>query len=302
MKVAVTGGTGLIGTEVVRRLRARGDEVTVLTRQRGKGAGFMTWDPSKGIPQVRRLEGLDALVHLTGEPLATRPWTKPRRKILRSSRVMATESLLRSLAKLDQPPKTFIGAGHLGLFGDGGERWLEDDAPRGEGFLADLAAEWETAQLLASEVLGARSAVLRMAIVLSDRGGAFPLMVFPFRHGFGGWLGNGRQYTSWVSLRDAVRALLFLLDTPGLQGGFNGTVPEPVSNREWFQALGRALDKPVKGHAPMWALKGGLGELADAVMLNSCRARPRKLLEAGFSFEDTDVEATYQRLLDALGE
>ena len=139
-----------------------------------------------------------------------------------------------------------------------------------------------------------------MSIVLAPHGGAFPLLVVPFRYGFGGWLGPGDQYTPWITIRDAVGALLHLLDRPGCHGGFNGTVPEPTQNRAWAEAFGRVIDRPVRTHAPKWAMRGALGELAEQIFLSSCRATPRKLVESGYRFQDTDPEAAFRWLVDRL--
>jgi hypothetical protein len=216
---------------------------------------------------------------------------------LRDSRIEATEVLLRSFAQLDAPPSVFVGLGTLGRFGDRGEGWIDDDDEPGTGFLSELAVEWENTQLRASEVLKARSVVLRCSIVLASHGGAFPLMLVPFRYGFGGWLGNGRQFTSWISIDDCIQSLLHLLDTPSCHGGFNGSVPSPVANKEWCKALGRAMERPVRTHAPKWALRGALGEMANDIFLASVRARPRKLLESGYTFSDEDIETTFRSLL-----
>lgn len=299
LRVLVPGGTGLLGTAVVRALRARGDEAIVLTRGPGDGKVRVTWDPSRGIPQVRRFEGLDAVVNLVGEPLASRPWTSARRRILVDSRVGATESLQRSLEKLDAPPRVLVGVGSLGRFGDRGEDWIDDDDPPGTGFLADLSIRWEDAHLSAADALKARGAVLRMGMVIAAEGGAVPPLLGPFRFGFGGWIGRGTQFTPWISLEDATRAILHLLDHGEARGGFNGSIPDPVANRAWCEALGRALGKPVRTHAPKWALRGALGELADGIFLASLRARPRKLQQGGFAFEDPDVEQVFRRVVAA---
>lgn len=301
MRVAITGGTGMIGAALAEALRSRGDEVWVFTRSQPRSSHDIQWNPSRPISGVRHLEGLDAVVNLCGAPLATRPWTRTRRHVLVASRVDATHQLIQSLASLSHPPRALIGAGLLGRFGDRGEAWIDDDDPVSTGFLAELASSWEDANLGAGKAWGARVAVLRMALVLGGAG-AFPLMVLPFRHGFGGWLGDGRQYTAWLSLDDAVGAFLHLIDHPDAEGGFNGSVPDPVPNRAWCEALGRALGKPVKTHAPKWALRGALGELANGVFLASCRARPRKLIEAGFRFRDPEVEPVFRRLAAGLDQ
>lgn len=291
----------MIGTHLATALRARGDEVLLLTRRAPGGPEEVRWDPVRGVQPLARLEGTDAVVNLTGAPLAQRPWTRARREELRTSRVDATEGLLRSLSRLDEPPRVFVGVSSLGLFGDRGDDFLDDDDPPGSGWFAELCAAWEAAHLRAEEELGARAAVLRMSVVLSDTGGAFPLIWRPF-HYVGGWLGNGRQFTPWISIRDAVRALMHLVDHPDAKGGFNGTVPDPPRNKEWCLALGRVMHRPVVTHAPKWALRGALGDLADSLFLASVRAVPRKLLASGFAFLDTDPEATFAWLVERLRE
>ena len=284
----------MIGRHLAEALRARGDEVRVVTR-RPTGPDHVQWEPLKGVLQPAKLEGCDVLFNLTGAPMATRPWTRARRQVLYDSRIKATEALMESLEQLDQPPGAFIGVSNLGLFGDRGDDVLDDEAPPGTGFLADLCIAWEHAHA-AAEALGCRVAVLRMAVVLAPDDGAFPLMVRPFRY-VGGWLGNGQQYTPWLSIRDCVGALLFLADNEHLEGPVNGTVPDPTRNRAWLQAFGRVMNKPVVTHAPKWALRGACGELADEIFLASVRAVPRKLLDGGYDFVDTDAEEAFRWLL-----
>jgi uncharacterized protein (TIGR01777 family) len=292
----------MIGSWLARVLRDRGDEVLIVTRGRPRRADHVQWDPLKRVHDVDRLDGLDAVVNLTGAPIADRPWTRQRRKELWESRVEATNTLLDALASRTRPPKVLVGAGGLGYFGDRGDVVLDEGMAPGSGFLAELSQAWEQAQLDAVKRLGARAAVLRMSIVLSPTGGAFPLMVKPFRVGLGGWLGNGRQYTSWISIRDTVGAFQHLLDHPGAQGPFNGTIPDPTPNKEWLKALGHVLHRPVITHAPKWALRGAFGELAEDLFLASVRAIPRKLVEQGYVFQDPTAESTFPWLLSELRE
>jgi uncharacterized protein len=287
----------MLGAWLGNALRDRGDEVSVLTRQESADANDLTWSMSRGVLDVRRLEGVDAVVNLLGAPIAERPWTKMRRATLRESRVEATGVLLQSLARLERPPAHYVGVGHLGVYGERGEEILDEGSEPGEGFLAELALDWERAHLRAAEVLGARAAVLRLAVSLSPTGGVFPLMVQPFRIGLGGWLGDGRQFLPWVSVRDTTAAFQFLLDRPDLTGLFNGCVPEPTRQKEWARSLGRALNKPVLSNAPKWALRGALGDLADELYLASIRSVPHRLQRAGFRFSDTDAEATFRWLI-----
>ena len=294
---AITGGTGMIGTHLAKALRERGDRVFVITRQVPHNDHEIQWDKNRGIINLHQLEGLRAVFNLTGAPIADRPWTKRRRQVLWNSRIAATDTILESLSRLDTPPEIFVGVGVLGVFGDRGDDILDEDEPAGTGFLADLAGAWQAAHLEARRVLDSRAAVLRMSIVLSHTGGAFPLMIRPFRYGIGGWLGNGRQFTSWISIRDTVGALLHLADNDECTGYFNGTVPNPVRNYEWCKTLGHVVHRPVRTHAPKWALRGALGELADGIFLASVRAVPKKLLDSGYPFVDTDLEETFRWLI-----
>lgn len=295
MRYAIVGGTGMIGTWLAATLRDRGDEVLIVTRRSPRGEFEVQWDPARGVQQRARLEGLDAVFNVAGAHIADRPWTRARRRLLMESRVDATEVLLESLARLDEPPKAYVGAGHIGLFGDRADGFIQDGDKPGSGFLAELAIAWEGAHLQA-ESLGCRSSVLRMCMVIAPHGGAFPLLVKPFRF-VGGWLGNGRQYLSWLSVRDATGAMIHLADDPGSSGCYNGSVPNPVTNREWCKALGRVMHVPVVTHAPKWALRGALGELADDLFLASLRVAPTRLLESGYSFIDPDPEPTFRWLL-----
>ncbi len=299
MRVAITGGTGLLGTSIATALRARGDEVRIITRRPARTGEEVHWDPPRGVIEIHKLEGIDAVIHLAGAPIADRPWTRARRKVLWESRVDSTRMLIDALKARKIKPKTWVGAGGLGRFGSRGEEELDDDAAAGTGFLADLSVAWESAQLEA-EKLGARTAVFRMAIVLDPHGGALPLVVKPFRIGIGGWLGDGRQFTSWITGRDAVNGFLHLLDDPRASGGYNGTVPVPTRNYEWCVALGRAVNKPVLTHAPKWAVRGALGELADDLFLASVRAIPRKLTAEGFRFLDPEPEAAFAAMVAQL--
>lgn len=296
LRYAVVGGTGMIGTWLVRALRERGDEVWIVGRRPAREPGRVQWDPTRGVSQLRALDGLDVLVNLAGAPLADRPWTKQRRKVLFDSRVRATEALIASLESLERPPATYVGVSSLGLFGDRGEEWIEDDSPPGAGFFAELCTAWELAHL-ESEALGSRAVVLRPSVVLSPTGGVFPYMIRPFRY-LGGWLGHGRQYTPWIDIRDFVRAVIHVASRPDCRGPMNATVPEPPQNKALFQDFGRVMETPVVTHAPRWALRGALGDLADQLLIASVRARPRRLLASGFAFEHTDAEATFRWLVE----
>lgn len=286
----------MIGTWLVRSLRERGDEVWIVSRRPSRDADRIQWDPTRGVSNLRALEGMDVLVNLAGAPLADRPWTKQRRKVLFDSRVRATEGLIASMEHLDRPPATYIGVSSLGLFGDRGDEVVDDDAPPGSGFFAELCMAWELAHL-ESEALGCRAVVLRPSVVMSPTGGVFPYMIRPFRY-IGGWLGHGRQYTPWIDIRDFVRVFRHVALHADCRGPMNATLPEAPQNKEWLKAFGRVMHRPVVTHAPRWALRGALGDLADQLLVASIRAEPRKLLASGFRFEHTDAEETFRWLVE----
>ena len=288
----------MIGTALTDALRERGDEVWVITRRTPKDEHEVQWGASKGIYTPSVLEGLDGVFNLAGAPIADRPWTKRRRQLLWDSRIGMTGVLLDSLSELAAPPKVFIGVAGIGIFGNRGDDIVGDGEPQGEGFLAQLSAAWESAHLQAKERCGSRTAVMRFNMVLSPTGGVFPLMLKPFSYGIGGWLGDGKQYTAWISIRDAVGTLIHVADNPESEGSYNGTVPMPSRNYEWCKALGEVLQKPVLTHAPKWALRGALGELADNLFLASIRAVPERLLGAGYEFVDDDITETFRWLVE----
>ncbi len=300
MRVAITGGTGMIGTALASVLQARGDDVLILTRGRPRADNHIKWDLNRGAHDVSRLEDVEVVFNLCGAPIGTRPWTTGRRAELYKSRIESTNAIVSSLQAVRAPVKHFIGAGGLGYFGDRGDEILEDDAsPGNSGFLSELDQAWEQAHLTAASTLECRGAVVRMAVVLDPFGQTFPLMLQPFRLGIGGWLGDGSQYLPFTTIRDCVGAFMHVLNHPELTGGINSCVPEPPTNRDWSEALGRALDRKVRTHAPKWVLRGAFGELGESLFLHSVRAVPKKLLDSGYEFELPESEAAFRWLLEA---
>ena len=245
----------------------------IVTRKPPRRDNYVQWTVDRGIIAPARLEGVHAVVNLAGAPLATRPWTRRRQQVLRDSRVKATGSLFKSLARLDEPPRVFVGAGHLGLFGDRGEELVSEHTPPAEGFLAELAGDWERAQLDGAEALGCRGAVVRMNIVLAPDGQLFPALLLPFRNGFGGWLGDGTQWLSWLSVRDAVGIMLHVIDHGEAHGAYNATVPEPVRQR--------GLVRGPRGCSAAPAASGGWGSaLGPARRLRSAGGQHPAVVDA----------------------
>ncbi|UUS30703.1 MULTISPECIES: TIGR01777 family oxidoreductase [Streptomyces] len=288
-RVAVTGAGGLIGSALVRSLRADGHEVVRLVRGPARGADEVAWDPRRRYVDVSGLAGCDAVVHLAGAGVGERRWTEAYKREIRDSRVLGTAAVAEAVASLDEPPKVLVCGSALGYYGDTGARAVDESAPAGDGFLPSVCVEWEAAAAPAEEA-GIRVAYARTGLVVAREGGAWGRLFPLFRAGLGGRLGHGRQYWSFIALHDEVAALRHLVDTPGLAGPVNLTAPEPVTNREVTEAMSRVLRRPAFLHVPAPALRIALGDFA-ADVLGSQRVLPGRLLGTGFRFAFPTVDA-----------
>lgn len=292
MKILVSGGTGFIGSALTSHLFQKGHSVSILTRSVGRKPGSeIQWNPVHGQIDEKSLEGFDAVVHLAGENIAAGRWTNGQKERIRESRVKGTRLLGQALSRRSRPPKVFLTASAIGYYGDRGSDVLTEESSNGKDFLAQVCLEWEEAARQACQ-RGIRVVHSRMGIVLGPNGGALSKMLLPFKLGIGGRLGSGRQYMSWVALEDVARAILFALENAALEGPFNMTAPEPVTNIEFTKTLARVLHRPAILPAPVVGLRLILGEMADALLLSSARVRPQKLLNAGYIFRHPSLEET----------
>jgi len=298
MRVAITGSTGLVGSEAVTVLSAAGHEVLRLVRRPpAPGERAVRWDPEKGEVDTAGLEGLDAAIHLAGENVGAGRWTAARKAAIRDSRVNGTRLLCDALAGLARPPKALVCASAVGYYGDRGEEMLAEESPPGTGYLAEVCREWEAASAPAARK-GIRVVALRIGMVLSPKGGALPRMLPLFRAGLGGVIGGGRQYVGWVALDDLPHILLHALQRGDLTGPVNAVAPVPVTNREFTEALGKALSRPTPLPVPAFALRLAVGrEMADALLLASARVVPRRLEETGYRFRFPELGAAFRHLL-----
>jgi len=298
MRVAVSGSTGLVGSEVVTVLSAGGHGVVRLVRRvPAPGEKAVRWDPERGEVDAAGLEGLDAVVHLAGENVGSGRWTDARKAAIRDSRVKGTRLLCDALAGLARPPETLVCASAVGYYGDRGEEVLTEESPPGAGFLPEVGREWEAASGAASRK-GIRVVTLRIGMVLSPKGGALARMLPLFRAGLGGGIGGRRQYVSWVALGDLPNIILHTLQRGDLRGPVNAVAPRPVTNREFTEALGKALSRPTPLPVPAFALRLAVGgEMADALLLSSARVVPKRLIDTGYTFLSPELEPTLGRLL-----
>ena len=288
MRIAVTGSSGLIGGALVRSLRRDGHQVVRLVRRPPRAADEVEWQPARPWVDTAGLAGCEAVVHLAGAGVADRRWTAAYKRELRDSRVRGTAAIARAVASLDAPPRVLVCGTAIGYYGDTGDRAVDESAPAGTGFLADLCRDWEAAAAPAREA-GVRTVFARTGLVVAREGGAWGPLFRVFRLGLGGRLGSGRQYWSHIALHDHIAALRHLIVTDALSGPVNLTAPEPVTNREVTAAMGRVLRRPTLCTVPAPVLRLVLGEFAHDV-LGSQRVVPRRLLESGFSFTYPGIE------------
>lgn len=289
MKIAVTGASGLIGSALVPHLRARGDEVVRLVRRAATAPDEVSWDPAAGTVDIDALAGTDAVVHLAGAGVGDQRWTDAYKKKILDSRVDSTHTIVRAMIELDPKPRTFVAGSAIGWYGDTGDRKVDESDPAGSGFLADVVRAWEAAASPAADA-GIRVTHARTGLVVAKEGGAWARLFPIFRLGLGGKLGSGRQYWSWISLRDEVAALTFLLDNQAMSGPVNLTGPHPATNAEVTAAMGRVLGRPTVFPVPAFALKTALGEFSTEI-LGSARVLPAVLESAGFVWQDPTVES-----------
>ncbi|MFN9717355.1 MAG: TIGR01777 family oxidoreductase [Planctomycetota bacterium] len=287
-KIAISGASGLVGTDLKSLLESRGHSVIPMTRRKSGGADVIVWDPSKGLADPSQLEGIDTVIHLAGENIAGARWNAAVKERIMSSRVEGTRSLVQSLSKVTNRPKTLICASAIGIYGHRGEELLTESAASGKGYLADVCRAWE-AEAMAAQSLGMRVVCVRIGVVLSPKGGALAKMLMPFKLGLGGIVGNGKQYWSWIGLNDLVRAIAFCAENPSVSGPVNAVSPEPLTNDAFTRAVGKVLHRPTIFPLPAFMAKLVLGEMADELLLSSIRVVPSQLQRYGFQFEQPDL-------------
>ena len=319
MKVLVSGSTGLVGTALTKALARQGHTVCRLIRPTTQigpesAGGFdVSWNPETGALGGAAV-GADAVVHLSGASVAVKRWSLKRKEVLLSSRINTTRALVAALGRMSAKPAVLISASAVGYYGDRGDEILTEESSAGDDFPARLAKGWEQ-EAQKAETFGTRVALARFGVILAREGGALPMMMAPFRFGLGGRIGSGKQWVAWISLADVVGALLRLLSNTPIRGAVqfapisgpvNVVSPEPVTNAEFTKELARAMHRPALIPAPAFVLRLALGEMADALLMASQRAVPKKLVESGYQFQHPDLRSALAAALqgrrpDSLG-
>ena len=297
MNILVSGSSGLIGNALTLKLEQSGHTVSRLVRRQPRGPNEIPWSPAERLDPVL-LAGIDAVVHLAGHSLAGL-WTEKAKRQIRESRISGTDTLARAVAASFRKcgkPSVMVSASAIGYYGSRGDQPLTESSANGKGFLAQLCRDWEWVASQA-EGAGVRLVLPRIGLVLSAKGGALAKMLPVFRIGMGGHLGNGRQYWSWITLEDAVRAIEFALGESKLSGPVNLCSPNPVNNAAFTSALARAVRRPAPFPVPAFMLRWMLGEMATETVLASQRVQPEKLIAAGFHFAYPGLEQALQAAL-----
>jgi len=296
MKILVTGSSGLVGSALVPHLKGEGHEVIRLVRSEPRSADEVAWYPDQERLAAAELVGVEGVVHLAGENIASGRWTPAKKRRIEESRTLGTRNLAQTLARLEHPPRVLVSASAIGFYGDRGDELLDENAAPGTGFLADVCRGWEQAADAARDA-GVRVVHPRIGVVLSSAGGALTKMLLPFKLGLGGPMGDGRQWMSWITRHDLVRVLTHALGDEELAGPINAVTPNAVRFRDFARTLGRVLSRPAFMPMPAFAARLALGEMADELLLASARVVPTALEARGFSYEQPDLEGALRTIL-----
>jgi hypothetical protein len=290
-RIAVTGASGLIGTALVGHLKSEGHTVQRLVRRAVVAPDEIQWDPKSGYVDIESLRGVDAVIHLAGVGVGDKRWSKKYKSEILNSRLLGTTAIANAVAEVK--PQLFISASAIGWYGESGNRAVVESDRAGDDFLAAVCREWEGAADLAA---GVRTVKIRTGLVLDPTGGALGKMLPLFRLGLGGKLGSGKQWWSWITLHDVIRAITFILEKP-ISGPVNLTSPNPVTNQEFTAALARAMHRPALFPAPAIALKIALGGFSSEI-LGSKKVIPQSLTEAGFTWDYPHISSALKALIE----
>jgi len=300
-KFLISGASGLVGQTLCTSLETEGHQVIRLVRKQSQlsGIGTVLWssaDQTIDIDTLKDHGRLDAVVHLAGEGIAAARWSTAQKARIRDSRIAGTHVLAEAIADLPEPPGTLVSASAIGLYGDRGNDWIEESDQPGDMFLSAVCRDWEAATEPARQA-GIRVVNHRIGVVLSKKGGALRKMLLPFRLGFGGRVGSGKQFWSWITLDDLVASIRHVIDTESIVGPVNAVTPTPATNLEFTRALGKVLVRPTLFPLPAFIARVMLGEMADELLLASARVRPGVLEQTGFAWSHPELDGALRHAL-----
>lgn len=295
MKILITGASGLVGTALQKSFAEKGYEMLLAGRRFINKPDHVVWDPGKGFGAegLEKIEGADAIIHMAGEPISAWRWTDEKKKSIRDSRVIGTRTIIDDIAKLKTKPKVLISASGIGYYGDREDEILNERSGVGDTFLAESCRDWE-AEARKAENYGVRVVLNRTGIVLSKDGGALAAMLTPFSLGVGGVVGSGKQWMSWITLEDIVAIVNFELENEDIDGAVNAVAPNAVTNEEFTKTLGEVIHRPTFLPLPKFAVDLLMGEMGDALLIDSTRVVPAKLEKAGFEFQFTELKTALE--------
>lgn len=296
MRILVSGSHGLVGKALISSLRSDSHEIVRLVRGKPSGATEIEWHPNQEKIDASALEGLDAVVHLAGESIASGRWTDEKKRAIRDSRVKGTALLSDALARLSRPPSVFVSASAIGYYGNRGDEVLTEKSAPGDDFLASVCVEWENATIPTIEK-GIRTVHARFGIILDPKEGALAKMLTPFRMGIGGRIGDGKQWMSWIDINDVVNGLKSVIENSSVNGPVNFVAPNPVTNAEFTKTLGRVLSKPTLFPVPKFGVRLAFGEMGDALLLSGQRVEPNVLQQSGYGFAYPSLDLALRHLL-----
>ena len=301
MRILVTGATGLIGRGLCQSLLDDGHAVIGLSRRPESAHGvpvteMRRWDAMSGPPTAEALAGVEAVIHLAGEPIAARRWSDEQKRRIRDSRVVSTRHLVNGLCTMAEKPVIFISSSAVGFYGDRGDELLDERSPAGRGFLPEICQAWEH-EAEQARPAGIRVVLVRTGVVLSREGGALEKMMLPFKLGLGGRLGNGRQWFPWIHIDDLIGIYRYALANASIAGPVNGTAPAPVTNAGFTSQLAGALHRPAFMSMPEFILRAAMGEMSD-LLLSGQRVLPNAMIAAGYRFRFSTLAAALADLLN----
>ena len=288
MRVLISGASGLVGTEVHRQLKDAGHEPIKLVRRKAKASDEISWNPDRLELDPEVMESIDAVVNLAGATTGRIPWTKNYKKQIVDSRINSTKTLVAAINSANNPPKVLVSGSASGFYGEGGSAWLSETSPKGEGFLSDLANNWE----IEASKARTRVVLVRTTLVMSRRLGALGKLLPIIKLGIGGALGSGKQFWAWINLVDEAAAIIHLINTSSAQGPYNLTAPEPATCEQMIHALGKKLGRPTWLRVPAFAMRMLIGEAAQELLLVSQKMTATKLLGSGFRFKYPDLDSS----------